>query len=180
MASKGQEAKPLTVLNATGSREPFFLRKIARPTPWVQALASGDPSSVRAFLLEPDGKVSLWLVQNDVALRRVAIAVNEGRDSLQERITFLPILPIELESVGIKLAQTPGETNCEAARVLHFDASISEDASSQMVQMVLRAKRSVGTCTRGQMTKAIDDAQNDGCFAVVEDSLACRCGATRG
>jgi hypothetical protein len=179
MALKGQESKPLTVLNATGGSEPFYLRKIARSTPWLEALTSKDPSAACDFLLEPDGSVSLWFIPDDIALRRVAIAMNESRPSPRASITFLPILPSELISAGIALQQTPGATNCDPARGLHFDAHIDEDLSLKIVQTLLIAGRRPCTCTKGQMNKALDDAKNDGCFAAVQSSTGCACGSVR-
>jgi hypothetical protein len=180
MASQNQP-KPLPSLGKAKSIQsrPVFLRKVRRPTPWIEAVENQESSSVQDYLYESDGKVSLWRVQDDLDLLRVAIAANEGRSSFHEMIDFLPILPAELAEAGIVSAQTAGETNCPTAARLHYDAEISLEGSRNIIVTLLKARRLLLRCTTGEMNTAERRALEDGCFAVSEESESCKCGEVR-
>ena len=62
-----------------------------------------------------------------------------------------------MERIGISLNQTDGDTNCDSARSLHFDAMLNLESSSQLGEILLTAKRAVGHCTRGQMVWIIGE-----------------------
>jgi len=177
MPSRNPEPQPLSLdrIAARITVRPLFLRRVARPTPWKQALLTGELANVTGYLIEEGGKVSLWQVQNDLDLRRVAIAVNESRESFTEMIDFLPILPDELTAVGATYEQTRGDTECPAAAQLHYDAAIDEERGSRIIAMLVRTGRELARCTRGQMAQAERDSIADGCFAV-SDSTSCKCG----
>jgi hypothetical protein len=180
MASKNQPGQLPTLAKAKSIQSrPVFLRKVRRPTPWIEAVENQEPSSLQDYLYESDGKVSLWHVQNDVDLLRAAIAANEGRSRFHEMIDFLPILPTELAEAGIISEQTAGETTCPTAARLHYDAQISLEDSRNIVLNLLKAQRSLLRCTTGEMKTAEQRALEDGCFAVSEQSESCKCGEVR-
>ena len=179
MSTPSQEVQPLSLAGIVGDRGgPFFLRRIARSTPWNDALATRDITAVTGYLYEHGQRVSLWQVNSDLDLRRVAIAINESRESFTERVEFLPILPDELNAVGVTCEPTTGETSCPAAAILHYDAEVDETKCSRIITMLINAGRRLARCTKGQMSVALRDSQSDGCFAV-SDSLSCKCGADR-
>jgi hypothetical protein len=167
---------PTLVGTPFSTNAPWLLRRIARPTPWKDALASGDTAPVKNYLQDSEGKVSLWRIENDLDLRRVAIAINESRDSFREKLEFLPILPAELTRLGVPFQNTPGETACPTAARLHYDADIDEDRGSKLIGHLLQSGRELLRCSRGQMNVALSEAENDGCFAVSETSKSCKCG----
>ena len=177
MPSANPEPQPLALdrIAAKVTVRPIFLRRVARPTPWKQALLTGEIANVTGYLIEEGGKVSLWQVQNDLDLRRVAIAVNESRESFTEKIEFLPILPDELTAVGATCEQTRGETECAAAAQLHYDATIDGEKGHRIIAQLVGTGRELARCTRGQMALAYQESLEDGCFAV-SDSTTCRCG----
>ena len=171
MASPSNGAEPLTVRGTLGvASGPVFVRRVTRPAIWHDATRTSD------CLYEPDGRVSLWRVGDDQDLRRAAIAINESRESFRERIDFLPILPEELAAAGVDCIQTPGETRCPPAARLHYDAQIGDGNRKRLLETLLAARRQLGRCTSGQMRKAAEASEQDGCFAVVENPTSCNCG----
>jgi len=158
---------------------PAFVRKVARPPLWEESLNSGDVEKVISFLRDETGRVSLWLIGNDQELRRAAIALNEGRDSLDERLNLLVILPHELEQAEIRCARTPGASDCPPAAALHHDANMDEGECRRLLKRLLAERRDLGKCTRGQMKQAVKLSQWEGCFAAAKDSSSCACGEFR-
>ena len=171
--------EPLSVVECLKiTAQSVFVRKFIRPTPWIEALTTGDMTRVVEEFRDEDG-VSLWCVQSDKELRRVAIALNEGRDSFHESLDLLPILPEELRQIGIACTQTPGGTSCPPAAALHYEATMDDSKRRGLLQVLLAAKRSLGRCTKGKMKRAASLSEEEGCFALKEDSTTCACGETR-
>ncbi len=171
MASPSNGAEPLTIRGTLGvASGSVFVRRVTRPAIWHDATRASE------CLYEPDGRVSVWRVGNDQDLRRVAIAINESRESFRERIDFL--LPEELTAASVVCIQTRGETKCPAAAQLHYDAQIGDGNRKRLLETLLAARRQLGRCTSGQMGKAAEQSEQDGCFAVVENPVSCNCGET--
>jgi hypothetical protein len=173
-------AEPLTLKSRPDLPDPpVFIRSIARARVWTQALQTKQPSDAAELLYEPDDNVSLWRVQDDEELRRVALAINESRDSLRETLDLLPILPAELQDVGIDWDAELGETACPTAARLHFSAEINSEARLRLLQRLIEANRELLRCTGGKMRLAVELSAKDGCFTAVPESVECACGETR-
>jgi hypothetical protein len=155
------------------------VRKVDRPSPWKKALDAGVAQHAADVLHGPSGSVSLWQIGNDRDLRRVAIAMNERRDSLHEQLDLLPILPQELEDSGIAARETPGASRCPEAGRLHFDAAVSDKQNVELCKRLIQAGRQLGRCSVGRMKQAEERSRLEGCFAVVVTSQGCDCGAKR-
>lgn len=159
---------------------PVFVRSVARSTPWSDAVSQGNPQAIEEYLIENDeSPVSLWRVENDRELRLAAIAMNEGRSSLHENLILLTILPSELQQAGVQLAASSGDTSCSPAKKLHFDAEMSGSVRLTLLSILVAAKRQLGRCPKGGMKKVEELAILDKCFAAVETSKHCACGASR-
>ena len=172
--------EPLTLngsLRMSGAWEPLFLRKVARVSRWDK----GDLERAMNVFKDPEGEPSLWKVGNDTELRRVAIALNEGRNSLREPLQLLPIHQGDLEAAGIThIDQTSGERRCVAADSLHYVAKMTTKTIEKLCRHLLFVKkRQLGRCTKGQMRKALVLSIEEGCFSVAEESTNCKCGAAR-
>src|SRR5687767_4792735 len=121
-----QQTQPPTIASSLKlSTQQVFVRTVARGSLWAEAKQAANPQIAEDYLIEEDQQVSLWSVNGDDDLRRVAIAINESRDSPRETIDFLTILPDELSRAGLPIVPTPGETSCPAAAALHFDATFT-------------------------------------------------------
>lgn len=158
---------------------PALLRKVTRRSHWETALEQNSAMAASAVFREKDNQVSVWSVQSDEDLRRVAVAMNEERGSLHEQVAFVAVQMQEFAAAGIKLQQTPGATTCKAAEALHYDAAVDDVSVLSLCEVLIKAGRRVTACTRGQMKQAVVVASEEGCFAVVEDSKACQCGFSR-
>lgn len=157
---------------------PVFLRRVSRSRNWDEPLKNKDPVAAAKVLIERGKSVSLWLVTNDTDLRRVAIAINEGRHvSFHERLSLLPIHQDELDGVGVEFTQIAGLTSCKAAEVLHHDILLDERSAVGLCQILIDVNRKLATCTKSQMKKAENISRGEGCFATVPESSECECGA---
>src|SRR5437879_2790526 len=126
--------EPLAVkLQPDDPDPPLFVRRVARARIWVEALQTKRASDASDVLYEQDENVSLWRVSTDEELRRIAIAINESRDSFREMLDLLPILPTELEQVGVRWDSDPGDTSCPAAGKLHFNAEMNNEARLKLL-----------------------------------------------
>ena len=164
---------------STDPDPPVFLRRVARARIWAKALETKQPSDASELLFEEDQSVSLWHVGNDEELRRVAMAINESRDSLRETLDLLPILPAELEEAGIKWISELGLTSCPTAAKLHYNAGIDDDARSSLLQKLIAQGRRLVRCTGGKLREAVELSTGEGCFAVATNSIECACGEKR-
>jgi len=158
-----------------GAVEPIFLRKLDRPSVWTKA-QDGEPEAAIFALFEESGDTSLWRIQEKHDLRRVAIAINGGRESLTEKLSFLPILQSELDKLEIQLSSEDGDTPCLAARKLHLNAATQKQHATTLVEMLLGENRGLIKCSPGQMKRAKEQAMNEGCQVVLAREVAeCVC-----
>lgn len=158
---------------------PVFLRSVARARIWTSAKQSKEPLLAADLLYEADNNVSLWKVSDDRELRRVAIAINESRDSLRETIDLLPITPSELTAAGIGFMPELGDSECPTAARLHYSAEIDTDARLRLLRKLIDANRELLRCTGGKMKRAVQLSIEDQCFIPVPDSKQCACGEQR-
>jgi hypothetical protein len=173
------QVEPLSFQECLKVNTAAFVRKVARASLWEEALDSGDVEKVISFLRDETGRVSLWRIGTDQELRRAAIALNEGRDSLKERLDLLAILPDELKQVEIRCTRTQGASDCPPAAALHYEADMDEGECRRLLELLLAARRVLGRCTRGKMIQAVELSQREGCFAAAQDSSSCACGEFR-
>jgi hypothetical protein len=158
---------------------PAYLRKIGRASHWEGPLGSGDVADASQVLIESTGTTSLWHVNDDDDLRRVTIALNEGRSSFNERLDLLWIKPDELVTAGVIAQQTPGHTDCHHARDCHYDAQIDAHLAQALCGILLKAGRGLAKCSKADMKGACSVGLEEGCFPLDRDSRSCGCGATR-
>ena len=157
---------------------PVFLRKVTRAKHWKDPCESDDATGASQVLLEDNGIVSVWFVSDDTDLRRVAIAMNEGRGSFHETLDLLPIQRDELKKIGVTASQTPGDTNCIAAQSLHHDIRLTKSTAVKLCELLIADDRKLERCKRGEMKQAETQSIEDGCFATVPESRSCACEAT--
>ncbi len=173
--------EPLSIsedLNVPGG--PVLVRKITRPKKWQGPLDSGDvEAAIGVFASSSDSGISLFLVNSDSDLRRVALALNEYTVSPRQRLTLLPIRPEELSAAGVGYEQTLGASKCPVAADLHYDMTGGKQELVRLCRLLLDAKRDVGGCSRGNMKLALELSKAEGCFVAVPDSASCACGAER-
>lgn len=182
MATQQEPELPTIARSLCIETPPVFLRVIARPTPWIDALKQNDPdpSIGEAYFIEEDeSDVSFWRVDNDKELLLATIAMNDGRSSLHETIDFLTILKSDFDEAGISTKATPGTTNCQPAKALHFSAEINSDMRLELSRILFKSNRHPRRCTKGEMRKVEQMAKADKCFAAVSESKLCACGASR-
>lgn len=177
-SGKGQGSPPAKVPSL--DFYPSFVRKITRRGSWKDHLKDEDASAAARVLDEGGKPVSMWWVQDHVDLRRAGIAMNEARGgSLHQEIFFLSIHSEDLAAVGASISVVRGDTKCVAAQGLHRDISLGREAAVQLCRILIQARRRASKCTLGEMKQAVKASIAEGCFAAVEDSRECRCGATR-
>lgn len=171
--------EPLAACDLLKNSGPLFIRSVQRQAIWLEALNKNDANGAKELLISPDGIVSLWLVSSYHDLRSVALAINESRPHLYERLSLLSISRDELVSADVALEQTPGETRCALASSLHYDAEINPRQAEQLLILMLQTRRQMTRISVGMMKVALNRSGAEGCFAVVEDNANCRgCGAS--
>jgi len=126
-----------------------------------------------------NNSISVFLVHDDVELRRIAVAINEYRASMREMVDLLPIRPSELEEIGVQPLQTPSDFSCHLAKKLHHDLALDQQSAIALSQILIEVRREAKRCTRGNMSKALAISEAEGCFSVSRESRSCACGATR-
>src|SRR5205085_1562101 len=117
------ELTPVALPTVAGTLQvptPAFVRKLRRRSDWGEASDADQTQRVRdavekLFRSQTEPDISIYLVQNDDDLRRVALGMNAGRDSLKEAVPFVAFLPAELEAAEIRANQTPGNLPCAHA-----------------------------------------------------------------
>jgi hypothetical protein len=158
---------------------PAFLRKITRKSHWDNALRDCDHQTASAVFVEDDNSTSVYLVHDDVELRRIAVAMNEFRGSMKEEVSLLAIRPSELEEVGVLPQQTSSDLSCHLAKKLHHDLELDQQAAIALSRVLIQAQREATRCTKGNMTRALGVSEAEGCFGAKPESLFCACGGQR-
>jgi len=180
MAGNGKGQKAANTSDAPSlSFYPAYLRKISKPRAWKQPLDDKDLAAAAQVFQEGDEPISLWLVSDDIELRRVAIAINEGRGNFHETIDFLPVYPQELLEAGAASQQTLGNTTCRAAQPLDYDVQLDDGSRTRLCRTLLASGRKLERCKRAEMKEAERRSEAEGCFATVHTSTECACGAAR-
>lgn len=170
-----------TVAGTLGVAGPVYIRKLRRRGDWGYADDANQPQRVRdavdkVFFSTTNPHVSLYLIESDDDLRRVALGLNAGRDSLKEAICFVALLPDELSQCGISAMPTPGTLTCPAANRLHHDTTPTVEQLTQLCDLAMKNGRDVGHCSKGMMNDVIDRAKSEKCL-LVDASGPCTVGS---
>lgn len=170
----------LGCLNVKRASGEVLVRKVTRASRWNKPLGEGKPEQAVDVFHDPCDRPSLWKVGSATELRRVAIALNEGRDSFSERLDLLVIYPEEFAASGASdPIQTPGYTACEVAASLHYEVGLTDESTLVLCRNLMAAGRGLGKCTKAAMKKAATISRKEGCFSIATDSTSCKCGASR-
>jgi hypothetical protein len=144
-----------------------YVRKLRRRSDWGDGVAAGPPRAQEAveklFLSQDDDELSIYLINNDEDLRRVALGMNAGRSSLKEAVPFIAFLPAELAAAAIEARQTPGNLPCAHANRLHHDIVATALQLNQLCNSAMASGRRAGNCTSGMMTSAAMAGTAEGC-----------------
>lgn len=168
MADKS--SKTFSIEAAWGIAGPCFVRKVDRGGHWKDATVIAQ----QVLCLDPrSDSVSVFQVESDGDLSRVAVALNAARARPKDEIRLVAVLPSELN--GISILKTGGQTPCFRVNGLHRDlvpdnAKAIADLASQLF-----AARTPKKFKTSHMEEAIAEAESDGCRAAVPNSQACVC-----
>lgn len=163
-----------TVMGNLRVPAPVYVRKLRRRSDWGDPTDDEPTQRVRdafekMFRLQAEQDISIYLVNTDEDLRRVALGMNAGRDSLKEAIPFVAFLPAEFESLDIRAMQTSGGLPCTHANRLHHDIVATDDQLIRLCEMAMKSGRVAGNCSRGEMKEVIDRATEEHCLTVRPD-----------
>ena len=158
---------------------PVFVRKLARASHW------GDPDDEirqrvntavsEVFRPHGSGTVSVYLVEGDLDLHRVAVGMNANRDSLMERLSLVAFSRQEVDTCSIVATESPGETKCLHANRRHFDLAATESQLAELCRTAMEAGRPAGRLNKRHLRPIVERAAQDGCRAVVAESEHCAC-----
>ncbi|MFO7903225.1 MAG: hypothetical protein R6U98_11220 [Pirellulaceae bacterium] len=156
---------------------PVFVRSACRRSDWE------TKQQILKDVFEADSAdaISVWRIENDSDLMRIAVAINANRvagnpdhGSIRGELFLVAIQPHEVGA--IKLEQNEGRTDCVFAKHRHYDAVIEDESQrTQLVDLLLDAERSPKKVTKGQIREAVEKAEKDSCYAVAESSTGCEC-----
>jgi hypothetical protein len=172
--------EPLSVKKLSPAGGQVFIRKITRRRHWEEPLQQRDSAAAGSIFDDEQNLTSLWRVETDLDLRRVALALNEGRSSPHEEIYLVPIVPHLLTDAGLSLVPSGGATDCPEARMLHFDVPMVADKRAALAQLLIQAGTGSIHLKKAEMVAAEKASALEGCFAALRESTHClACGATR-
>lgn len=160
------------------SGPPFYVRKVPRRRHW----RGGDGMSIdqrvshaaAEVFPSDDGRVSVFRVEDAIDLYRVAIGLNSGRGSLAEQLELLGITSSDLESAGVTVEQTPGDTSCLHANARHYDLIHDDAAIERLVRRLIEDGRQDHRYKK-QMKLAAETALAIGCRATDSELPNCEC-----
>jgi hypothetical protein len=168
-----------TVEDRLGVQPPVFVRKLVRQSHWgvpEDDLPARVANAVReVFRSDPGRAFSVYVLEGDDDLHRVALGLNANRDSLTEALDLVGFSRQELAACGIKPVQSAGETKCSGANRRHFDVFASELQLAELCGSAMQAGRTVGRLKKSDMRPIVEKATQDGCRAAVADSEHCVC-----
>ena len=156
---------------------PVFVRKLRRRGDWGDEADDLTTRAINAvnkvFRTPPEPVISVYLVNCDEDLRRVALGINAGRDSLTEPVPFVAFPVAELYAVGIEIRETLGILPCAFANRLHRDLVATDEQLEKMCEAAMRNGRMVGNCSSGMMKEAREEALKEKCRTASKDDV-CR------
>lgn len=154
-----------------------LVRKLARKRHWGSSDQPAEQRSAEVLsnvFLNDDKPYSLYRVNSESELDRVALALNAGRSSLSEECFFAFFTEAELQAASISLTQSAGQTPCRHANHLHFDADAVEAQLLSLISQALISGRDLVRRNRNQMKQVAELAMKDQCLAAVPDSPECK------
>lgn len=156
------------------------MRKLTRKSHWGVA---GDPlderldPAVEKVFPEESGVFSVFRVDSDVDLRRIALAFNANRSSYTERLDLIAFSLDELQRCEIPADRVPEPgTRCDHANRRHYHITASISQLRHLCELAMTSGRSAASLTSATMRDAVKAADEDGCHIVTADSTVdCVC-----
>lgn len=149
---------------------PCFVRKVDAKFHWQ------DAATIQEEVFRPldNGTISIYSVQTEKDLIRVAIALNANRSNITEPIFLAAITPHELSNFTIR--HSSGQTLCNWANSLHRDiVAKNYTAIASLAHNLMAANRQLKKFTKPNMRKALAFTSNQGCHAADPQSNGCVC-----
>ncbi len=167
-----------SIKDAWDLQPPCFIRKVERPGHWVgsENSPSDRVTKIRedVFPQGSDKSLSVYMVEDDRDLRRVAVALNANRASLTQVIVVLAIAQSEID--GFSLHSSRGRTKCTRANKLHRDLSgYDVNRLNNLIKTMLKAGRKPKRFTKPKMHTAVKESGQEGCHAIELQSAVCEC-----
>lgn len=158
---------------------PVFVRKLRRRNDWGegnndQAQRVKDAVE-KLFRLQPEPQISVFLINSDEDLRRVALGLNAGRDSLREAVAFVAFLPSELQANAVQPSKTPGNLPCGHANNLHHDIVATDEQLTKLCETAIENGRVAGNCSQGMMKDVIAESTKEERRTITQEGA---CGVT--
>lgn len=158
-------------------KPPVYVRSVRRKADWK----SKQQILENVFEVNVADAVSVWLIKNDSGLMRIAVAINANRVKgnrdpglIRSELFLVAIQHDEVDE--IKLEQSEGQTDCLFAKHRHYDAVIVKELQrTRLVDSLLQAGRNPKKVTKREIREAVEKAEKDSCYAVVEGSTGCKC-----
>jgi hypothetical protein len=170
-----------TVEDVLGESAPLLIRKIPRAGHWGVATdelpARLSLALTKVFSPGDGDQHSLYLVESDTDLHRIAIGLNSNRDSLFENLDLVGFRPDELQACNIAWTATIGTTKCSAANNRHQDITAMSQQLEALCKAAMTAGRICGRLTKGKMKTIVESHQDFGCYAIDAKSTQCKCEA---
>lgn len=168
------------VESSLGIAPPAFVRKLTRKSHW--GIASDDleqrlNDAVEKIFPEQSGVFSVFQVDSDVDLRRIALAFNANRSSYTERLDLVAFAPEELQRCQIAAESVPESgTRCNHANRRHCHITASTEQLRQLCELAMTAGRAAASLTTSTMRDVVKAAEQDRCRIVTTDStIECDC-----
>lgn len=163
-----------------GVAPPAFVRKLTRKSHWgiaADSLERRIEEAAERVFPEHGGVFSVFQVDSDVDLRRVALAFNANRSSNTERLDLIAFTLDELRQCQIPLESFPESgTHCDHANRRHCHISAQADQLRRLCELAMVAGRSAASLTTTTMRDVVKAARDDGCRIVTADStVQCVC-----
>lgn len=155
---------------------PVFIRKLNKRADWEPEVPNVDRPRRAAELVfrESDRIFSLFLITNAEELHSTIVSLNADRSPQNQNTDFIWMTREELAKAGIDPELYP-ERDCLAARKLHFNANITPEAAIMLCQTLILADRNVYRCRKQSTTAILNQRQEWGCKALINNSLQCQC-----
>jgi len=174
-----EQPKPPSLADIVQPPAVVYLRKLDRKTDWGNSETPPEERAedvVHLVFHRDTHPYSVYLVANDEDLHRLIIGMNGGRPSLSIDSYFVALLPEDLQAVGLCADHTPdeGTTECRYVRLLHHDVVASEQKITELCLHLFRLGRTARYFSKGRIKLLIAEAETNGCFSAVKDSIGCR------
>ena len=156
-----------------GAVPPVFVRKLTRKSHWgiaADPLAERLELAVEKVFPEQSGVFSVFRIETDDDLRRVALAFNANRSSHIERLDLVAFTPVELRRCQISSENVPeSRTPCDHANRRHYHLSATQAQLHNLCELAMTAGRQAVSLTTATMRDVVKAAEEDGCQIVSSD-----------